>query len=287
MSTWVLHRGALGDCILLWPLLRALRSRGPVTLVGDLSKARLAARFLGVEARSAEDHRFSLLWSPDAGDRLRAQPIGGVTRVLAFLDGSAVSVWEANATVLFPGAGLELFSGRLDRPRALELARRNARPAAWLPAPRSNPGGPVVIHVGAGSPAKRWPVAGWISIISLLRDHAIPLQLLAGEVEVERFGADERREFDSLSGRYLSTLDDLGDALAAARLFLGFDSGPAHLAAALGVPVLSVFLSTDPELWAPVARDAAGTEVIDARVDPGGAPDLLLDALARRLRITR
>ena len=41
MSTWVLHRGALGDCILLWPLLRALRSRGPVTLVGDLSKARL------------------------------------------------------------------------------------------------------------------------------------------------------------------------------------------------------------------------------------------------------
>ena len=51
MSTWVLHRGALGDSVLLWPLLRALRSRGPVTLASDWSKARLAARFVGVEAR--------------------------------------------------------------------------------------------------------------------------------------------------------------------------------------------------------------------------------------------
>lgn len=286
MSTWVMHRGALGDSVLLWPLLRALRSRGPVTLVSDLSKARLAARFVGVEARSGEDPRFALLWNPEARERLAAQAIAGADRVLAFLDGPAVSVWEGNASALFPGAGLELFSGALDRPRAIELATRHARPRVWLPGARSHEDGPVVVHAGAGSPGKRWTVDRWRPLVEVLRRRGIPLRLLAGEVEAERFSPGERRDFDLLGGEFLSTLDELGDAIVSARVFVGFDSGPGHPAAALGVPVISIFLATDPELWAPVGAEGQG-EVIDGRRCPEDAPGLALDALSRRLRITR
>ena len=34
-------------------------------------------------------------------------------------------------------------------------------------------------------------------------------------------------------------------------LFVGNDSGPAHMAAAFGVPVIVIFGSSDPVIWAP------------------------------------
>jgi len=48
--------------------------------------------------------------------------------------------------------------------------------------------------------------------------------------------------------------EDLGELsrwLAGARVFLGNDSGIAHLAAACGVPVVALFGPTDPRVWAP------------------------------------
>jgi heptosyltransferase III len=62
----------------------------------------------------------------------------------------------------------------------------------------------------------------------------------------------------------------LGAALSRSGLFLGNDSGVAHLAAASGAPTLTVFGPTDPALWAPVGRSVATVRA------PGGA----LSALA-------
>ena len=39
--------------------------------------------------------------------------------------------------------------------------------------------------------------------------------------------------------------------LASAALFIGNDSGPAHMAAALGVRVVVLFGSSDPAIWGP------------------------------------
>ena len=36
-----------------------------------------------------------------------------------------------------------------------------------------------------------------------------------------------------------------------ARLYIGNDSGIAHLAAAVGTPVIAIFLASDPRVWAP------------------------------------
>jgi ADP-heptose:LPS heptosyltransferase len=51
-----------------------------------------------------------------------------------------------------------------------------------------------------------------------------------------------------------SRFDDLYDLacwLARARLYIGNDSGPTHIAAAVGTPVVALFGPTDPHLWAP------------------------------------
>ena len=79
-----------------------------------------------------------------------------------------------------------------------------------------------------------------------------------------------------------SSLSEIKSLLASAALFVGNDSGPAHMAAAFGLPSVVVFGPSDPILWGPWRT--AG-EVVAA---PGGIGDVtvaqVLDAL-QRLRV--
>lgn len=250
----VMHRAALGDFVLTWPLLRSLAAAGRrVGVATDRSKAQLAARELGVMGIDIEQRRFNDLWLP--GRRPEAVP--GVARVISFLADprtDAGSVWVTNARAMFPWATVEVYAQRVDRRLALRLAGPLAQGAG--PARRSNPGGPIVAHVGAGSRAKMWPLARWAVLAEELAADPIPgAVFLAGEAEAERFTAEERVLFASIRGRYVATLPDLADVLRGARLFVGCDSGPTHLAAQLGVPTVALFGPTDPALWAPVGPD--------------------------------
>ncbi|QOJ00386.1 MAG: glycosyltransferase family 9 protein [Phycisphaeraceae bacterium] len=241
----VFHRGALGDSVMLWPWLRAAAARRPaVTLVTDREKAALAASVLGIHGADAERREFNALWREGA----EITPTAPVGEVIAF---HRSGVWEHNALRMFPEAALRAIDARATRPLIDQLTREEGGP---VPLPRvDHPGGPLVVHVGAGSPAKSWPIDRWPGVVASLRTRAInaPWRFIAGEVEAERFTRDDRAAFDTLGGRYLATLDDLRRAITPARAFAGNDSGPTHLAAQLGVPTLAIFGPTDPTLWAP------------------------------------
>jgi len=241
-DTWVFHRGALGDSVLLWPMLRALRRKGRhVTLVTDGSKGRLAAAELGIESLDTEQPRFNALWRAD----LPPEPVPEVAEVIAFAaggTGAANAVWERNLRLMFPGAAIDLQPGRPDSTFARDLTERGG--AADL---RGNPTGEVILHVGAGSPLKRWPLARFAELATRLAGSPI-----AGEVEAERFSTHEARLLREIGGQFLPTLDALAAKLRAARLVIACDSGPGHLAAQLGIPTLSLFGPGDPRTWAPV-----------------------------------
>ena len=76
---------------------------------------------------------------------------------------------------------------------------------------------------------------------------------ILGEVELDRWPAerveDLRRRFPVLVSPRIEVLSGV---LAAARAYLGNDSGPSHLAAALGTPTLALFGPTNPRQFAPV-----------------------------------
>ena len=55
-------------------------------------------------------------------------------------------------------------------------------------------------------------------------------------------------DFQVIAGAPLSRVKSL---LRGASLFIGNDSGPAHMAAAFGIPVIVVFGSSDPAIWGP------------------------------------
>lgn len=242
---WVLHRGALGDSVLLWPVLRAHRARGRrAALVADGSKARLAAAEAGVIGLDAEGPGWSRLWVEGAA----VEPMTGARLVIDAVGGG--EVWRGNLAAMFPGARVV----RAGRPTAARWLRRAARDSmpSWMPPLRRNPGGPVVLHVGAGSEAKRWPLERWLALAAVLRDGGRAVELIAGEVEAERLGAAERGALLVAGGRFLADLPSLAAILRSAALVVTADSGPGHLAAALGVPTLALFGPTDPRVWSPV-----------------------------------
>jgi len=59
-------------------------------------------------------------------------------------------------------------------------------------------------------------------------------------------------------------LDRVKSLMADAQLFVGNDSGPAHMAAAFGVPVVAIFGPSDPSIWGPWRTPAR------VLVSPGG-----------------
>ena len=75
----------------------------------------------------------------------------------------------------------------------------------------------------------------------------------------------------------------LGAALSRAGLFLGNDSGVAHLAAASGAPTLALFGPTDPALWSPVGRQVPLAPL--ARSAPMAGPPVGRGRCAGRARV--
>lgn len=99
----------------------------------------------------------------------------------------------------------------------------------------------VAIHPFASSKAKRWPMENFRAVASALN---APVLWTAGPEEaLPQEAQRETVRFDDLY--------DLACWLATARAYMGNDSGIAHLAAAVGTPVVAVFLCTDPRIWAP------------------------------------
>jgi heptosyltransferase-1 len=72
-------------------------------------------------------------------------------------------------------------------------------------------------------------------------------------------------------------LDEVARMLAGASLVVGLDTGLLHLAAALTVPVVGIFLGSDPALTAP--RGAGPIAVAGRKGAPPSAEEVL-DAIA-------
>ncbi|HKW99270.1 MAG TPA: glycosyltransferase family 9 protein, partial [Bryobacteraceae bacterium] len=117
-----------------------------------------------------------------------------------------------------------------------------------------------VIHPQASSASKTWPAERFFEIAAHLENafDLEPVFIGAGE------GLAAFRRWRTYSG---APLHEIKSLIAGAALFIGNDSGPAHVAAAFGIPVVVIFGASDPLVWAPWRTPSevlAGTDGIAA-----------------------
>jgi len=254
--------GALGDSVLTAPSLAALRAaEGPLEVWGP-ARARLeplrAPRGPAERVRAWPEAALAL-W----GDAPPPPDLLGGRRLVAFCGPGPLADGAARAggvAVAPPRAG-EPLGAHAGEVLAARLAAATGLEAAGPPTLRPLPGDAargralagagayVVCHPGSGGRAKRWPPAAFAAALAPGR---LPVVVVTGPAEREwpltaGLPVDARR----LAGPPIA---DLLALLAGARACVGCDSGPTHLAAALGVPTVGVFGPTDPAEWGPRGR---------------------------------
>lgn len=129
-----------------------------------------------------------------------------------------------------------------DLPMMLPLLPRDAAAdakAAALPQPF------VLLSPGAGWGAKRWPADRYGSVARQLADAGFSVVINSGPAEEHLAGEIVR----SSNGQARILTPDVSELIAVTRrasLAIAGDTGPLHLACALGIPVVGIYGPTDP-----------------------------------------
>ena len=135
----------------------------------------------------------------------------------------------------------------------------------------------VLLHATARA-EKEWPEGRWIALGQALGSHTSSLVLPWGS-ETERMRSVRiAAALGSARVPERQSLDRVATLIAGASFVLGVDTGLLHLAAALGVPAVGIFLGSEPGLTGPMG--AGPIAVVGGK---GQAPSVteVLEALGR------
>ncbi len=264
----VIRLRSLGDCVLTTPALGLLKAHRPDLRIRMVVEPRFAGVF--------EGHPDIEEIAPDVGRR--------VDMVLN-LHGGSRSMWMTLKSGAKFGVGFGhhryswIYSHKIPRAqeilgeeRPVHTAEHLASAMFWLGVPRTEiPRARliagkepaylpyVVLHPFAATAEKTWHRERFIEVAGRLQSAGLEPMILAGPV-------DDASAFAQFQVFRNAPLADVKNLMAGASLFIGNDSGPAHIAAAFGVPVVVVFGPSNPVTWAPWRTEA---RVLTSRGDIG------------------
>jgi heptosyltransferase II len=269
----------LGDACMALPAVRALKSGRPDLKLTALTPAKLGDLWKMIPEVDSVILKESKEGTGSVAAKVRASGPFDAAVLFANSVRTALEVWRAGVPRIVGFRG-SMRSGLLDqvvpepggdRP-PLHHARRylliskhggaQADDPALLAAPARENGssGPVAICAGAEyGPAKRWPLERFAEVANRVSARMPELGwLLVGAPGEKEMGARlaalmGRIPHQNLVGQ--TSLAELIERLRGCRLLLTNDTGTMHLAAALGVPTLSIFGSTEPVLTGPTGAN--------------------------------
>jgi heptosyltransferase II len=282
----VIRLTALGDVVLTEPVVRVLKSAFPGTAVDLVTEARFARALegrttldtvIGFDRHGAHAGLAGIrrLVRSLPADRYRAiVDLQGKLRTRAFAKNVPAEQRLTLTKRSASGAVLSLL-GRdppiVDR-HSVDLYLETLRPlgvavesADRRPRFVRRPSGRreellVGLGIGATHATKRWPIERFVALAKELHAEAPRARFvpIAGPAErdlVERLRQDLPGEI--VSRHDVASLDVTGlfEVIEQLELMIGVDSGPAHLAAALGIPVIAIFGPTSPRRWGPIGEE--------------------------------
>jgi heptosyltransferase I len=108
----------------------------------------------------------------------------------------------------------------------------------------------AIMNPGAGWGGKQWPPQRFGEVARALAVHNIKTLVNTGPGE-EGLATSVVESSDAHASSVTCTLGELIALVRRARLMIGGDTGPLHLAAALGIPVVGIYGPTDPARTGP------------------------------------
>ena len=252
----IIRLRSLGDCVLTTPAIHILKQHRPDLRVAVMVEERFADVFRGnpdINAVLPPHPAAALIWNP---------------KLTINFHGGSRSMWLTLASTARYRAGFGHFRNQniynLRIPRAQEIlgeertvhtAEHMASAMFWLGAKRIDIprarlfAGPVppekpyaVIHALASAASKSWPAERFLEIARSLK-HLDPV-FIGGP-------GDDLTPFQEFRTQVNHSLKDSLVLIQSASLFVGNDSGPAHIAAAFNIPLVVLFGESDPVIWAP------------------------------------
>ena len=121
---------------------------------------------------------------------------------------------------------------------------------------RCRPAGVVVVHPGATDPRRRWPAARFAEVAAACAADGCTV-LVVGDASERHLAADVVRASGSENVRSIAGEADLGTLaalLARCDVMVANDSGPRHLAQALGTPTVGIYWAGNALNAGPLGR---------------------------------
>lgn len=191
-------------------------------------------------------------------------------RKIGRADAREFAGWASDEKVGLPGSGrnahavdvlLQFLPSLGLRPRLNGPIRLASEP---LPPPHEKLAatGPIVLVPHSRRPSKNWP--GFVALTDLLlQKNSGPPVVWAGQKRCEPSGtATANPRFHNLTGQ--TSLRQMTGLIQSAGVVVANDSGPMHIAAAVGRPLVGLFGPTPPELYGPYPLDLPTHRVLRA-----------------------
>lgn len=259
----IFHQGALGDVVLTFPAISALRRN--FSTVDGICQGQIGqlAVHLGIFDRfwAIESSVTASLFAgtPDAR---AAALVSGYDLMILFSNSETLASAVRKATTgevyMIPsrppvGEPVHVADylirscaerGILDKTRGLEIRKRAPRRTKEKAAPT------VLIHPGSGSERKNWPVDHFLKLAEMLNRKGFVTEFILGPADGKL--AAVIRNSRGFTIHRPENLIDLAALLQTATGFVGNDSGVSHLAGYLGIAAVTVFGPSDPVRWRPL-----------------------------------
>jgi heptosyltransferase III len=266
----VIRLRSLGDCVLTTPALTLLKDARPDLEIGVVVEQRFNALFEkhpAVQKIVAPDWRSVRRWGATLCVNLHG---GNRSQWLTLSSGAKWRAGFAHHNLTFP------YNLKIGRPQQIMSVRRTVHtaehlasvffalgvplqevPRAHLFAPKPDQKGRyAILHPYASAPGKQWPAERFCELARYLDLWNVKPIFLAG-------AHDDTAPYRA-HAVFQGSLSAAMSLISGAVVFVGNDSGPAHIAAAFGIPAVVLFGSSKPVIWGPWRTES------EMLVDPCG-----------------